>query len=111
MEKEIAYNQLNVEIGDTIETKEIRGKIWIGEVLKLNKKYIQILLKKDGKLWNLPYAYIKKINKANKKNKNVKKSNMTPDEIKNNLKINDKVKLYGKIQNGIIVNLGKSRAK
>jgi hypothetical protein len=37
---------------------------------------------------------------------------MTPDEIKNNLKINDKVKvkLYGKIQNGIIVNLGKSRA-
>lgn len=112
MEKEIAYNQLNVEIGDTIETKEIRGKIWIGEVLKLNKKYIQILLKKDGKLWNLPYAYIKKINKANKKNKNVKKSNMTPDEIKNNLKINDivKVKLYGKIQNGIIVNLGKSRA-
>ena len=50
MEKEIAYNQLNVEIGDTIETKEIRGKIWIGEVLKLNKKYIQILLKKDGKL-------------------------------------------------------------
>jgi hypothetical protein len=36
---------------------------------------------------------------------------MTPDEIKNNLKINDKVKLYGKIQNGIIVNLGKSRAK
>tara|TARA_B100000886_G_scaffold83934_1_gene54744 strand:+ start:580 stop:750 length:171 start_codon:yes stop_codon:yes gene_type:complete len=37
---------------------------------------------------------------------------MTPDEIKNNLKINDKVKvkLHGKIQNGIIVNLGKSRA-
>lgn len=113
LEKEIEFNKLNLELGDIIETKEIKGEKWIAEVNALNIKYVRILLhntKNKGKLWNIGYELINKINKKVKRN--LKQTKKTPEEIKKSLKINDTVhvKLKGKIQKGIVVNLGSTRA-
>ena len=116
MEKQnarVLKTQLNAEeVGDVVETKEIKGKTYTGTVVKLSKKYIRLSLQTSEKLWNLPYCYIKKLHKTNKRPLNIKNPNLTSAEIKNKLIINDivKVKVPGKIQNGIIVNIGKSRA-
>ena len=114
MEEEIKFNKLNLELGDIIETKEIKGDVWIGEVTALNKKYVRFLLhntKNKGKEWNLQYNYINKINKKTKR-KILKTSKLTPEEIKKKLKINDTVyvNLKGKIIKGIVLKLGSTRA-
>ena len=113
MEEDIEFNKLNLEIGDIIETKEVKGEKWIAEVNALNKKYVRILLhntKNKGKLWNIGYEYINKINKKVKRK--LIKTKKTTEEIKKILKINESVyvKIKGKIQKGIVVNLGQTRA-
>ena len=70
MEKEnarVLKPQLNAEVGDVVETKEIKGKTNTGTVVKLSNKYIRLSLQTFEKIWNLPYCYIQKLHKTNKK--------------------------------------------
>lgn len=114
MEEELQFNKLNLEIGDIIESKEIKKTIYIGEVTGISNKYAKILLlntDNKGKYFNLSYNYINKINKKIKRTL-IKVNKLTPEEIKKKLKINDivYVNLKGKIMEGVIVNIGPNRA-
>lgn len=62
----------------------------------------------NGKIWKMMYSFIDKVTKS----KNTKNKNLLPEQIKNKLKLNDKVKvnLKGKLTTGIVKNLGDKRA-
>lgn len=109
-EEDTKFNKLNVEIGDIVESKPLKkGKILVGEVVNLTNKNVRIKLD-NGKLYNIMYGFIDKINKSENK-KTIKTCALTLDQIKNKVKIGDTiyVKLKGKLQQGIVLNLGKSR--
>ncbi len=101
------FNKLNIEIGDIVESTLSKKK---GEVINITNKNVHIRLDND-KIWCIPYRLIDKINKPKNK-KLIKSSTLTPEEIKNKLKIGDtiSVKLQDKLQNGIVKKLGKSKA-
>lgn len=114
MEEKVKFNKLNIEIGDIIESKEIKGEIWLGEVIEVNKKTVRIIFlntKNKGRIFNLYYHYVNKINKKSKK-RLLKKINLDPNEIKKKLKIGQivRVNLKGKITKGEIINIGSKRA-
>jgi hypothetical protein len=66
VEKDAEEAKINVEIDDHIITKPIGGKILSGIVKKVNPKSVRILLD-SGKLFNIYYFAIAKIDKKNKK--------------------------------------------
>lgn len=107
MEQTEKFNKLNIEIGDIIEATRFKKK---GEVVSLTSKNVRFKMD-NGKFWNIPYSSIDKITKPKNK-KLIKTSSLSPEQIKNKLKIGDtiSVKLQDKIQNGIVKKLGKSRA-
>jgi hypothetical protein len=110
MEEEILFNKTNVEIGDYIITKEIKKKIFEGEVYKIAIKYLYIK-QKDGKIIGIPFHQIKNIKKNNNK-KIIKTQNIEPNEIKKKLKINMWVfvKINNELKKGKIVKINSKRA-
>ena len=102
------FNRTNINIGDYIITKPIRGKIYEGYVYKLAKKYVYYKL--NDKKGGIAYQYVDKI-KKNKK-KLIKTKKLSSEEIKKKLKINDiiYVRLKGKLQKGKVLSINKSRA-
>ena len=110
-EKKLEFNKLNVEIGDSIITKELKNKKISGKVIKKCIKNI-VIDTKDGN-YIISYSLIDKIKKGKKsKNKIIKKSNLSEDEIRKKLKINSKikVKLRGDVVDGKVLKINPKRA-
>ena len=104
MEEKEKINKSKIDIGDIVESIEYKKK---GFVTNLTSKYVYFKMD-NGKIWKMMYSLIDKVTKSKK----TKNKNLLPEQIKNKLKLNDKVKvnLKGKITTGIVKNLGDKRA-
>jgi hypothetical protein len=109
-DKEIKYNQTNIEIGDKIESKPFKGKILKGTVFKLTSKYVYFKLS-NGKKYYLSFSLINKIIKKSN-SKKIKLKDLTPEQVKKKLKkgMIVYVNLKGKLKKGKVVNIGEKRA-